>query len=147
MHVDVTGIGIVERACHLFRPQHGQQGQCFFHGNATQMRALAVQGVPFGLQLRFLPGRGNDERAARREQGMLGKPFRRVFEKGAAGAGEGAHLRRTVALHEQGRRAAGGVVAGLRFALQQQHACMRCQPVRGRSAGNACADDDDVSSL
>ena len=69
-------------------------------------------------QLRLLAVRGDHQRAARRQDRLLGEAGGRRVEEGAARHRQRAHLRRAVALHEQRRRAAGRVVAGLRLALE-----------------------------
>ncbi|MNN91426.1 hypothetical protein D3C81_2095420 [compost metagenome] len=75
---------------------------------------------------------------------MLGKALRRLFVEGAAGAGQRLDLRRAVGLHEHGRGAAGGVVAGLGFALQHCHGRRGAQAVGHGRAGDAGADHGEI---
>jgi hypothetical protein len=96
------------------------------------------------LELGHVVGARDHHRAARREQRVLREACGRVLQEGAACHGEGAHLRRAVAFHEERGRAAGGVVAGLRLALEQDHARMRGQPVGRRSPRDAAADHEEV---
>jgi len=65
-------------------------------------------------------------------------------QKRQAGAGQAAHLFRSVTGHVQGGGAACGVVAWLRFALQNDDTAVRRQPVADGCTGNAGADDEEV---
>ena len=76
--------------------------------------------------------------------GCSAKPSGGASKKARLAHRQRAHLRRAVAFHEERGRAAGGVVAGLRLPLQQQHAAVRGEQVADRGAGDAGADDDEV---
>ena len=144
MHVDVGRVGLVGAAEHLLAAQHRHQGQRLVAAQPPRLRRHGLQHRA-SVRPAAPPARAGDEqRAARRQERVLGKAVGRLLEEGAAGQRQRAHLRRAVAGHEQRRRAAGAVVAGLRFALQQRHAAVRREPVADRRRGDAAADDDAV---
>jgi hypothetical protein len=97
-----------------------------------------------GVELRLLARRAEHEGAARRQQRVFAKAGRRAAEEVEAGAGQGAHLRRAVALHEQGRRTPAAVVTRLRLAFQHDDTRALGQPVGDRRPADACADDDEI---
>src|SRR5216117_4149013 len=76
---------------------------------------------------------------------MLDESRGRVFKEPSAGASEGAHLFGTVSLHEQGRRAARGVVAGVRLPFQHHDARMPGQKVSHGGPGDTGPDDYEIS--
>src|ERR1700743_1140203 len=76
---------------------------------------------------------------------MLNESGRRVFKEWPAGASEGTHLFGTVRLHEQGRRAACGVVSGVRLPLQHHDARMPGQKVSHGGPGGTGPDDYEIS--
>ncbi len=145
VHVHVGGVGLVHGAQHLFRPQHGHALAGFLGAQQARIGRDGAQYLPVRFEQGQLPRAGDHERAARRQQRMRGKARRRILQEGAACHRQRAYLRGAVAFHEQRRRAAGRVVAGLRFALEHDDAAMRCQPVRDGRTGNAAPDDEEVS--
>ncbi|MDT4846087.1 hypothetical protein FQZ97_800950 [compost metagenome] len=144
MHVHVGGVGFVHRAGHLLGAQRRHHLARLLAIEALGADVHGAQQFPVRFELVQVLGARNHHRAARREQRVLGEAFGRVFEEGAAGHGEGAHLRRAVALHEERGRTAGGVVARLGFAFEQDHAGMRGEPVGHRGPGDAAADHEVV---
>jgi hypothetical protein len=101
--------------------------------------------LPERRELCVLARRGDQQRAARRQDRPVGEAGRRRFEEGAAGERQRAHLRRAVAFHEERRRAPGRVVAGLALALEDDDAAVGRQEVADRCAGDAGTDDQEVA--
>lgn len=152
VHIDVTRTGI-EKAVHQhLGVEHGNQGL-----ELCGAQALGIGGVNPGLGvggIHQIPliGRAHIEHAARREDGGFGKAGRRRIVEGAAGTGQGLNLGGTVMLFKQRGRAAGGVIAGLRFALQHQHgrrsiATRLRQLPGGGCTGHARAHDDEIPDI
>ena len=77
----------------------------------------------------------------------LGESRRRIEQELAAGARQRADRGVAVDLGEQRRRAAGRVIAGTIFALEQHDAARLGEMGGDRGAGDAGADDDDVSVI
>jgi len=78
---------------------------------------------------------------------VIGETGWRGIVKGAAGGRQRADLRRAVGHGIQRRRAAGGVIAGLRLAFKQQRLAVAGQEVAGGGPGNAGADDEVIALL
>ena len=106
---------------------------------------IDVHHLPERGELFVLARRGDEQRAARRQDRPVGEAGRRRFEEGAAGERQRAHLRRAVAFEEERRRAAGRVVAGLALALEDDGAPVRREEVADRRAGDAGTDDQEVA--
>jgi hypothetical protein len=111
-----------------------------------ELHAVAdrAQGLPGLLQQRLLPLGGNEQGASRRQQRMLGKPCGRALQEGAAGHGQGADLRGSVAFGKQGGRSPGRVIARLRFTFEHDDATAGGEMPGNGCAGNAAADDEEV---
>ncbi|MNO99885.1 hypothetical protein D3C76_916670 [compost metagenome] len=145
--VDVAGAGVVQCAVDFFRTQdrHTRAGLCGAQqlhlghaGLGAFILALQLLGVAIEVHGHF-PARG--------QQWVFGKTLGWRIEERPAGQGQGTHLGRAVSGCVQGGGAAGGVVAGVRFAFEHDHPRLLRQPeTRGRT-GNAAADDDVVSLL
>ncbi len=84
------------------------------------------------------------ELAARAQQRHVSETLRWVPVPAPAREVQRPHGGVAVERRQQCRRAAGGVIARLALALEQQHAPALGQGRRGRGAGGAAADDDDV---
>lgn len=141
MHVDIAGVRLLDSAAQLVRPQAGHARQRLFGVDQRDVGRLAAEFVVDLSQQILLVGRGDVQHAARAQQGMLAETLRRMFVEIAAGAGQRLDLGGAVGLHEHGGRAAGGVVAGLGFALQHHDGGGRAQAVGHGCAGDAGADD------
>ncbi len=135
--IDVA-CAIVHKAIHDAGIEHRHNGA---QGIAVQalgigrvLHGLGVSGVNQGL----VRSRAHIHHAARMQDGRVHKPCRRVLIKRPAGACQRLHLLGAVMLFKQGGRTPGGVIAGLAFALQQQHALsgLRQLPAH-RSTGHA----------
>ena len=145
MHVHVGGIGFVHGTGDLFGPQHRHARQRLVAAQAARVGRHRAQYVPVRVEQAFLAGCPDHQGATRRQQRMFGEACRRVLQKVAARLSERAHLRRAVAFHEERRRAAGRVIAGLRFPFEHGHAAVRGKPVGDRSTCDAAADDEKVA--
>ncbi|MNN01807.1 hypothetical protein D3C81_1144350 [compost metagenome] len=144
MDIHVGRIRLQHRSQHMLGPQHRHQRARAGAVQALRACAKAGQHLPVGVELVLLAGPGQHHGAARQQHRLRGKAGRRRIEEGAAGHGQPAHLRRAVAFEVKGGRAAGRVVAGLRLALEHDHAPRLRQPVSHRRPGNAGADDEVV---
>ncbi len=145
MHVDVGGIGLQHAGGHGLGPQAGQQGQQLVAREQTHGRVALARVFEGCMQRRQLLRPRHIGHAARGEDGGVPELRRRRVVEGAAGTRQGLNVGRAVSGAVERRRAAGSVVAGLGFALQQQHAPRRSQfPGYGRT-GNARADDHEVA--
>ena len=147
MDIDVEGVGLIERRRHIARPQQREQSQRprrvqMLDGRA-EMGDLLLQRVE-GAKL---IGSRDHQHAARRQDRMLGEARRRLLQEGAAGPGQAPDRPVAVILGEQRGRTAGGVIAGLALALQNQHPPMLGEGIGGRGAGNTGADDDEINGL
>ena len=149
MHVDVSRFGLAHASGHglgFQARQLGQQRGLVHPFHIGGCRTGIVVGPFEQIQLVW-PRHVNH--ATRREDGVCAKLQRgRVVER-TAGARQGLDVGRAIRGHVQRSRAPGGVIAGLRFPLQQQHAAA---PVLYKLPGNgsACntgADDDVVCCL
>ena len=144
VHVDVGGAGLAHAGGHGLGAQAGQLGQQLI---ARQAAHAGVERQDLGIgrvqQIELIRPRKIDH-AARREDGRAAELGRRRIVEGAAGARQRPDVGRAIGGRVQRGRAPRGVVAGLGFALQQQHAALPGQfPAHG-GAGNARADDDEV---
>ena len=149
VHVDIARTAIQKTVYQYIGVENGHQGL-----ELLGTQALGIGGVDDGLciggidQL-FLRGGAHIEHAAWREDGRFGKACGRRVIEGAAGAGQSLNLGRAVMLFKQRGRAAGGVIAGLGFALQHQHGRGRvtaglCQLPCGGGTGHARTHDDEI---
>src|SRR5580700_6972141 len=75
---------------------------------------------------------------------MLRETLGRRLEKGPARNSQAADDGRAVIFREARRRATGGVIAELRFALEHRHGGELRKLIRGARPGDASADHDDV---
>ena len=152
MHVDIAGAG-VEKAVHQhFGVQAGYEGQKLSGRQAGEAGRVALGLGEGGVQGFLLIRACHVEHAARGEQRCFGKAGGWVVQHVTAGPGQGlGGLAAVLGVIQRGR-AAGGVVAGLRFALQYQHRRWRVAARLGqlpghRAAGHAAADDHKIPNL
>ncbi|MDT4858974.1 hypothetical protein FQZ97_934670 [compost metagenome] len=143
--VDVGGAGIEHGALDLVAAQHRHQRARLLGAEHLHVGHLLAGAVELALQLFGVAAEVHHHLAARREQRMFAEAFRRCVEEGAAGGGQGAYLGRAVGHGIERGGAPGGVVAGMLFAFQHQHAAVARQPVTGGGAGDSGADDDEVN--
>ena len=94
-----------------------------------------------------LLGAAGDQRAARRQQRMVGEARRRLAIEAAGGHGDGADLGAAVGLRMQRRRAAGRVIGRDMLALENDHARCGREVVGDGNAGDAGADDGEIEIL
>ena len=144
VHVQVVGIGLVNRRRHLVGTQNRNPRARFLAGDELCMGVERAEHFPVRVERIQLPGGGDHHGAPWLEKRVISEPAGRVTEKIQAGAREAAHLLRSVAGHVKGSRPSRGVVARLGFALKDDHLSMRGEPIAHRSAGNSGTDDDEI---
>ncbi len=146
MDIDVHRHRVQQSAQHGLGPQAGKQGHGAIPVESAQCGAGVSQFMLQRIERLLLTGQRQIQGATRVQQWLLGKSFRRLQVKRTAGPRQGAHHGWPVTLHEHRRRAAGGVVTGLGFALEQHDAAVRRQSGGDRCAGNTGADDGKVKN-
>ncbi len=137
---------------HIERIVFERGGDCVAGAQGRQHGARGIRGDrshagAFGdgaFQLVTLCFGGEEQRGASAHQGRVGKSGWRRFEEGAGEAGEQADVGRAVILHPDRGGAAGAVIAGLLFGLDQGDAVIGAERRGGAGAGNAGADDQDI---
>ena len=97
------------------------------------------------LNVGFVTRTGQHHLATRGDQRVFSKPRWRVPEKCFAGAGHGAHDRRTVTWHIRGSRATGGMVTGGMLHFENGDFVVARQFGGNRGTGYACANNNDVA--
>ena len=147
MHVHVERIRFEYAADHLFRFEYRNGTQHIPRVENQCVGCDAFEHGDVGVELRRLAGCRDKHCATRRHQRMAGEPIRRFLQKGTTSHGQPPDLRRAVAFHEQRGRPPGRVIAGVRLALQQQHAASLRQPVASRGRGDTGADHDEVGAI
>ncbi|MCY1409990.1 hypothetical protein D9M71_253520 [compost metagenome] len=144
MYIKVHRTWLKHRAGQGFATQAGYQCQGRVPVQQADFCAIGqVLRVSLLKQFTLLQA-GHIQTASRLQQRVLAEALRWRFVEGSAGAGQCLDLWGAVSLHEHGRRTPGGMVARLRFTLDQQHALLTGQAVAQRSAGDASTDDQGV---
>ena len=147
MHIHVEGVGLKYATEHHVRPEDRDDAQHILRVKHARVGRDAFQDRRVGVELRFLPRRGDEHGAARRNEGIAGEARRRRLQEGAAGHGQRAHLRRAIAFHEQRGRPAGRVIPGVCLALKQDDAPAMGKPVARGGGRDAGADHDEIGGV
>jgi len=99
------------------------------------------------LHGRLLPGAADDQRAARRQERMVGEPVRRLAVETAARYRDGADLGTAIGFRVKRRRPAGCVIGRDMLAFQHDHLGARREMVGGGHSGDAGADHSEIEFL
>ena len=142
-HVDIETAWIVKAAGDVIGPHQRLIGA--YPGGIEPFQHAVLAKLGLGrAQHRHLVMPGDEQAAALAEQGVVGEAVGRVEVEIARRPVQGTDRRRAVDRRIDRGLAACGVIAGLAFHFEQQHACIRRQFGRDRGPGDAGADYDDV---
>ncbi len=140
--IDVGAGGVVGGAEDLVATQHRHDRAGLFRVQQAHLRHQRLAAFVLTAEFFRIVAEVDHHFRTRAEQRMLAEAGRRVVEEGPAGGGERAHLGCAVGHRVVRGGAAGGVVAGLRLALQHHDPAVGRQPVAGGCAGDAGTDDE-----
>ncbi len=144
--VEIHDVRIVDPGGDVVGTQHRQPLEQLLGTEALEAALLRRK---LGMELvedAGLIGAADDQAAARREHRLLGEPARAPVVEAPARRGQRPDHPVAVGRGEQRGRAAGRVIARLALALEEDDAGEGRDLIRGRRAGDAGADHQDVAA-